>query len=569
MESDGLSTITMRSINYMLSADLGTFAYHSLIALMAKLSIIISSEALFILALCTVILAMALRSILYFDPNRRLNLPPGPRPWPLIGNLLVFVNADTIHSKLRELAKVHGPMYTVWIGSYPTVVLSGIKSTRDAMVRKGAVFSSRPNKYSWQFFTNGCRTLLTSPASPYWHNLRRVYSKRMLSTEAVAHYAEVRTSEINKSVEAFRRAQASSESSSPSPSGFDPEPIIRMQMSNIITRMNFGDDFDAEGQEVPMGPGGTLIRRSVYMEALCERYRTITMGSIAHLGDYIPCLRNLPASKTVHSNYKSLEAEVKAWMMPLVKNHRRELAARGYKADSSTRENFIDIFMSLEGEEKLSNIDIMWILVELVMGATDTTTGTTHWALAHCLAYPDAQRRLYDEIVSVVGHDRAVEEADLSNLPYLQAFVKETLRIKSPVALGAPHSTTHDCNLAGYDIPAKTDIIVHAGSLAHDEEIWDSPQEFRPERFLSLTDAQRHAFIPFGLGKRICPGMHMGLLQVQITIATLVQTFEWIPADPESGVDLSEKLHFIVIPNINLRASIRERNPKTSSLRTY
>ncbi|CAM6096193.1 unnamed protein product [Calypogeia fissa] len=552
----------MRSTNCMVSADLGTFAYHSLIALMAKLSIIISSDALFILAVCTLILAMALSYSLYFDPNRWLNLPPGPRPWPLIGNLLVFINADTIHSKLRELAKVHGPMYTVWIGSYPTVVLSGIKSTRDAMLRNGAIFSSRPEKYSWQFFTNGCRTLLTSPASPYWHNLRRVYSKQLLSTEAVSNYAEVRTSEINKSVEAFRRAQASSQSS-PSPSGFNPEPIIRMQMSTIITRMVFGDDFDVEGQEIPMGPGGALIRRSVYMEALCERYRTITMGSIAHLGDYIPCLRNLPASKAVHSNYKSLEAEVKAWMMPLLKNHRRELAARGYKADSSTRENFIDIFMSLEGEERLSDMDIMWILVELVMAATDTTTGTTHWALAHCLAYPDAQRRLYDEIVSVVGHDRAVEEADLPHLPYLQAFVKETLRIKSPVALGVPHSTTHDCNLAGYDIPAKTDIIVHAGSLANDEEIWDSPQDFRPERFLSLTIEQRHAFIPFGLGKRICPGMYMGLLQVQMTVARLVQAFEWIPADPESGVDLSEKLHFIVVPNTKLRASIRERCPKT------
>lgn len=513
----------------------------------------LSSVLLIVLTCFTLILAMVVRYVVCFDPNRCMNLPPGPRPWPLIGNILVFIDADTIHAKLQQLASVHGPIYTVWIGSYPTVVLSGVKQTRDALVNKGAVFSSRPDKYSWQFFTAGRRTVLTTPNCPYWMNVRRLYTKHMLSPEAIAHYSDVRMSEIAKARDAFRRARDSPTQ------GFDPEPTVRRQMSSIIARMVFGDEFDTKGQEIPMGPGGSLIRRSVYMEDLCERYRKLTMGSVAHLGDYIPSLRHLAASKEVYARYQSLEAEVEAWLMPIVQSRRCHLAKAGYRPDPSSREDFVDVLLSAEGDEKITDVEVMWIVVELVMGATDTTTGTTHWALAYCMAYPDLQTKLYEEIERVVGHDRAVVEADLPNLQYLQAFVKEILRIKPVVALGAPHSTTRDCRLAGYDIPAKTDIIIHAGAMANDEEIWDSPKEFRPERFLEVTEAQRQAFIPFGLGKRICPGMHMGVLQVQITLATLVQTFEWIPGENGRAVDLSERLHFIVIPKTKLCASIRER----------
>lgn len=179
-------------------------------------------------------------------------------------------------------------------------------------------------------------------------------------------------------------------------------------------------------------------------------------------------------------------------------------------------------------------------------GGTDTQIVTVEWAMAHIMA----DRRIYDtlraEIDREVGVERRVAASDLPRLKYLHAIMKETFRLHPSTPLLLPRETWEACTVAGFYVPPKTRLFVNVWAMGRDPQVWDKPLEFRPERFLGdlqAVDVQGQHFnlIPFGSGRRVCPALVIGVLGVQLGIASVMQAFDWSLPEGMKEVDMTEE----------------------------
>ena len=172
---------------------------------------------------------------------------------------------------------------------------------------------------------------------------------------------------------------------------------------------------------------------------------------------------------------------------------------------------------------------------DLIAGGTDTSTTILEWAMSEVLKHPSVAKKAAEELERVVGRERWVEEKDIPQLPYIDAIMKETMRLHPTAVLLAPHLALHDCNVSGYDIRRGTRVLVNTWSIGRDSSIWDSPEEFRPERFIGKeidVKGQNFELLPFGSGGRMCPGYSLGLKMIQSKLANMLHGFYWkLPGD--------------------------------------
>ncbi|KAL5545528.1 hypothetical protein UlMin_005215 [Ulmus minor] len=244
-------------------------------------------------------------------------------------------------------------------------------------------------------------------------------------------------------------------------------------------------------------------------------------------------------SKEIHEKFDDM-------MERIIKEHdeaRKEGKGRGDIKD------FLDILLEISEDEsseiRLSRENIKAFILDIFVAGTDTSAIATEWALAELINHPKILKKARQEIDSVIGKARLVEESDIPNLPYIQAIVKETLRLHPPGPLLFRRSS-QKCTINGYDIPKNTQLFVNVWTIMRDPKYWDDPLEFKPERFLveegkSQLDVrgQNFHFLPFGSGRRGCPGTSLGLQIVQTSLAALIQCFEW---KVDGEVDMEEGL---------------------------
>ncbi|KAF5777376.1 putative cytochrome P450 [Helianthus annuus] len=183
-------------------------------------------------------------------------------------------------------------------------------------------------------------------------------------------------------------------------------------------------------------------------------------------------------------------------------------------------------------------------LTAIFVAATDTTTVTLTWALALLVNNPLVLKKAQQELENYVGRDRKVEESDMNNLVYLQAIIKETMRLYPAAALSVPHESTEDCIVGGHTVPKGTRLFVNIWKIHHDPQIWTDPFEFRPERFLTTkkeinVKGQHFELIPFGSGRRICPGISFAFEAMQLILASLIHGFEFQNPSNEQ-IDMTE-----------------------------
>jgi trans-cinnamate 4-monooxygenase len=203
---------------------------------------------------------------------------------------------------------------------------------------------------------------------------------------------------------------------------------------------------------------------------------------------------------------------------------------------------------------------VLYLLLCFSSAAIETTLWSIEWAIAELVNHPEIQQKLRQELDTVLGPGHQITEPDTHNLPYLQAVIKETLRLRMAIPLLVPHMNLHDAKLGGYDIPAESKILVNAWYLANNPDSWSRPEEFRPERFL---EEEKHVeangndfrYLPFGVGRRSCPGIILALPILGITIGRLVQNFELLPPPGQDKLDTTEKggqfsLHILKHSNI-------------------
>lgn len=175
----------------------------------------------------------------------------------------------------------------------------------------------------------------------------------------------------------------------------------------------------------------------------------------------------------------------------------------------------------------------------MLLAGTDTSSVTIEWAMSALLNHPEKLEKARAEIESVVGTERLLDESDLHNLPYLHNVISETMRLFQAAPLLVPHEASADCKIAGYDVPRGAILMVNAWAIHRDPHFWDDPESFRPERFEEDGEVGPPKLLPFGMGRRACPGSGLAHRVVGLALGSLIQCFEWERVD-ERLLDLSE-----------------------------
>ncbi|KAF3775597.1 Cytochrome P450 78A4 [Nymphaea thermarum] len=454
---------------------------------------------------------------------------PGLRGLPVVGSLYTL-SRGLAHRELRAAADRLGArqLMAFSLGSTPAVVASDPVTAREILTSPS--FADRPLKQSARLLLFE-RAMGFAPSGAYWKLLRRIASSHLFAPRRIAAHEAGRQLDAVAMLAAIAAEQQSR--------GFV---ALRRHLQgaalNSIMGSVFGRRYDVTSENSDV---------SELREMVAEGFELL--GAF-NWSDYLPCVGYLFDPHRVRARCAALVPRVRRFVGAIIREHKQKAA--GHRPSSSSIPymvdvaDFVDVLLSLEGEEKLQENDMIAVLWEMIFRGTDTTALLTEWVMAELVLNPQAQAKLQAEIDEVVGNSRAVTDADVARLPYLQAVVKEGLRLHPPgPLLSWARLSTADVHLSnGMVVPANTTAMVNMWAITHDPAVWADAGTFRPERFAAESVDVRGSDLrlaPFGSGRRVCPGKSLGLATVSLWVAKLVHHFEWAQVFGKE-VDLTEVL---------------------------
>ncbi|KAK1412894.1 hypothetical protein QVD17_34482 [Tagetes erecta] len=465
---------------------------------------------------------------LYKSSRVKSHLPPAPFRLPIIGHLHLL--SPILHQSFHKLSTQHGPLFRFFLGSTPCVVVSSPEVAKEILKTHENAFLDRPHNSLVEYFAYGGESFIFAHYGPYWKFLKKTIMSELLNTKKLELLSPVRHDEVNHFITYL--SQKAKEGKC-----VELEGHLMKLASNILSRVSMSKRFSDEE-----GESGRFVK---IITEIAE-----TIGKF-NLSDHIWFCKNLDLqgfgkiSKDVHCRYDALLEDI-------IKEH--EVAR---KEDTGVKD-LLNILLEISKDEsmdiKLTRENIKAFIREILGAGTDTSALSIEWALAELINHPDVMKKAVEEIDRFVGKNRLLQESDIPNLPYLQAIVKESLRLHpaGPLIL---RLSTQDCTVCGYHIPANTTILINAWSLGRDSTHWENPLEFNPERFERKqldVRGQHFNLLPFGTGKRMCPGASLGLLTIHVTLGTMIQCFEWKAGENGnlSSVDMEEGVGF-TLPRAN------------------
>lgn len=192
----------------------------------------------------------------------------------------------------------------------------------------------------------------------------------------------------------------------------------------------------------------------------------------------------------------------------------------------------------------------------MLLAGTDSSAVTLEWAMSSLLNYPEVLKKVRAELDTHVGQDRVVDESDIPKLTYLKNVISETLRLYTPAPLLLPHSSSEECVIGGYKVPRDTIVLVNGWAIHRDPKFWSDAASFKPERFEKKGEIDK--LIAFGMGRRACPGEALALRAISLTLALLVQCFDWKRVGDEK-IDMAEQDGFTLTKAVPLKAMCKTR----------
>ncbi|NWS48522.1 CP1A4 protein, partial [Probosciger aterrimus] len=454
-----------------------------------------------------------------------LQSPPGPRAFPILGNVLELRKDP--HVALTRLSQRYGDVMEVRIGTRPVLVLSGLDTIKQALVKQGEDFLGRPDLYSFQYVSDG-QSLAFSPDSGEVWKARRKLAQNALKTFSVTPSPTASSSclleeHVSKEAEYLvtKFLQLTEKS-------FDPYRYLVISVANVICAMCFGKRYDHNDQEL------------LNIVNLSNEF-----GDVAASGnpaDFIPLLRYLP-NRTMQL-FKSINARFNTFVRKIVQEHYSSFdKAHIRDITDSLIEHCQEKSVGEDAHVQLSNKKIIGIVYDLFGAGFDTVSTALSWSLMYVALYPDIQKRIQEELDQAIGWERRPRLSDRGALPYTEAFILEMFRHSSFMPFTIPHSTTRATALNGYYIPKDTCVFVNQWQVNHDEKLWKDPSTFNPERFLNaagteINRTESDKVMTFGLGKRRCIGESIGRWEVFLFLAILLQQLEF-SLRPGAEVDIT------------------------------
>ncbi|XP_015934267.1 cytochrome P450 82A4 [Arachis duranensis] len=455
--------------------------------------------------------------------------------WPIIGHLPLFAASGPPHKTLGAMADKYGTLFTIKIGSQRAVVINNWKTAKECFTTNDVTLSSRPsNLIAVERLAYKGAMFPFAPNHLYWREMRRIANQELLSNKRVELLGPVRVSEVESSIKALFKKWEDEKNES----GY-----VAVEMKKWFGELIINTILRVfSGKRYLGGDSGSSEEGRRCLKALREFVQQLGMILV---GDAVPWLRWVDLGgheKAMKETAKELDAICGKWL----EEHRMKRVLE----EDGRSQDFIDVMLSvLDGTDELAGYDVDTIIKATVLiltaGAVDTSTVSLTWIITCLLNNIVSLEEAQKELDIQVGKERFVNESDMSNLVYIQAIVKETLRLHPPSTLSGLRVFTEDCTIGGYYIPKGTPLMTNLWKIHRDPSVWLHPFDFKPERFLSgnhkNVDVRGNHFelIPFGSGRRMCPGISFAMPMIHLTLATFLQSFE-ISKPSHEPIDMTE-----------------------------
>ncbi|PIA60240.1 hypothetical protein AQUCO_00300032v1 [Aquilegia coerulea] len=479
-----------------------------------------------------------------WSKNYSKRLPPSPLALPILGHLYFWFWPDFLPRTLLKLSKKYGLMY-LRIGAVPIIVVSSPDITELLMKTQDPAIACKPTAQISKYMFYGGKGIASAKYyEPYWRVGRKVSIIHLLANSKFDLFKPVRRYEVGHLI-AFLKKEPEDRQV------VDISSKVTLLIENIIYKMIFG--------------GRNISKSLKFKKTWREGMR---LGAAFNLAGYMPYIgafdlqvqlhicaiicSNQPCFFRLTCRWKDLSTVIDEYLEKIINEVEQET--------TETKEHFrsfINVLISLmksdnTNEEKLDRDQVKAIILELIVASIDTTVATIEWTLSELLRNPLVLKRVQEELANVIGLDcQQVEEIDLAKLDYLEKVMKESLRLH-PVAGIILRKATEDISIKNFNIPKKMLFVVNSWALGRDPAVWpEKTEEFYPERFINIDIDIRgrdKKLLPFGAGRKRCPGMEPGLRITKLVLAQLVHCFDWELPDGMSprDLDMKEKLGITV-----------------------
>ncbi|KAF8015574.1 hypothetical protein BT93_H1174 [Corymbia citriodora subsp. variegata] len=459
----------------------------------------------------------------------RHDVPEAEGGWPIIGHLPLFFSKDLMHKKLGSMADKYGPIFAIRFGSHRAIVVSSWEVAKECFTVHDKAFADRPMVTATKLMCYGGAMFGFAPYGEYWREMRKIATIELLSNHQLDSLKHIRAFEVKTAIKDLFKAWV--EKGRPR-SGV----LVEMKswlgdlMLNIMMKMVGGKRYcgsNADCDDIEAKRCQRSIRRFFDLFGVVELEDEIPALSWWDFGGH---------KRLMNETVKELDVLAQGWP----EEHRRKRGNRG--------QDFMDLMLNVIEGVKVSDFDADTVIkatcLNMIIGGTDTITAALTWALSLLVNDRRALKKAQQELDTHVGRSRPVEESDVKKLPYLQAIVKEAMRLYPPVPI-ALRSSMEECTFStGFRIPTGTRLLFNIAKIQRDKRVWSNPDEFQPERFLTTHEnvdmrGQNFELIPFGTGRRSCAGTTLGLHMVHLVLASLLQSFE-ISTVSDEAVDMTE-----------------------------
>ncbi|KAK9068012.1 hypothetical protein SSX86_012123 [Deinandra increscens subsp. villosa] len=460
---------------------------------------------------------------LSFTRKGRNRLPPGPYGLPVLGYLPFL--SHNLHEKFTEIAQTYGPIFSMRLGSKLHVVVSSMDLVKVVARDLDQTFANRSPPLTALSITYGGFDIAWSNNNTHWRNMRKLLVSQVLSNANLDACQGFRTHEVRKTVSSVyaRRGIA-----------VDINEIAFDTELNVVTNMLWGSSDSSD-----------------YFDGFREvEFKIIELLGAPNISDFIPMLSWFDLQgrlKDMLKQREHLDRILDNIIEERIKTNSRKLEGA---VEKDGKKDFLQIMLELMEQKDASTsfgvVQIKALLFDILTASTDTTSTMVEWVMTEILHNPNVKTKIQEELTDVIGMD-IVQESHLPRLKYLDAVVKETFRMHPPLPLLIQRSPDESCMVGGYEIPKGTIVYLNVWAIQRDPRNWSDPLEFRPERFLSGKwdyNGNNLKFLPFGSGRRICPGVPLGEKMLMYILASLLHSFDWIlPKDEE--LELSDEFGFV------------------------
>ncbi|XP_040382973.1 desmethyl-deoxy-podophyllotoxin synthase-like [Oryza brachyantha] len=459
---------------------------------------------------------------------------PPPSPWalPVIGHLHHVAGALP-HRAMRRLARRHGPLMLLRLCELRVVVASSAEAARAVLRTHDLAFATRPVTPTGKVLMRESLGVVFAPYGDGWRALRRICTLELLSARRVRSFRAVREEEAGRLLRAVAALTPPPCDAGAGAGAVNLSERISAYVADSAVRAIVGSRFKNRAAFLRM-----LERRMKLLPAQC-------------LPDLFPSSRAAMLLSGMPRRMKRERREMMDFIDTIFQEHHESRAAAA--AAGGDEEDLLDVLLRIQSQDKtnpvLTTENIKTVIIDIFVASSETAATSLQWTMSELVRNPRVMRKAQDEVRRVLAGQDWVTEESLGDLHYLRLVIKESLRLHPPVTMLLPRDCREPCQVLGFDVPEGAMVLVNAWAIGRDPAHWDAPEEFAPERFEQRGGAAPVAdfkgtdfeYIPFGAGRRMCPGMAFGLANMELALAGLLYHFDWeVPGGGE--LDMTEAL---------------------------